>query len=259
MDAAYASDRLAVLKAADVRYLKDGEAVFLAPDGKGAFHLSMSASPGDVLSLKAAKGGAELARDGLAFDALAFFSDAKRYPLSDRFDLVAGRMQIDRKAQGIRVVLYDQAREAAATFDGLNWFAPDESYRIDAAFEPARKRSRREIQTERGLWRTFYLAGHAVFQIEGAPVKLPLYATTDDPAKIDYLFVSFTDETTGDETYSVGRYLELREFGAFPPVRVEIDFNRAYNPYCARSPHFNCPLALVHIPSSLRAGERAPD
>jgi uncharacterized protein len=71
------------------------------------------------------------------------------------------------------------------------------------------------------------------------------------------LQIFFRDETSGQETYALGRYLDLEalEGGAFL-----VDFNRAYNPACAYSPHYNCPVPPPEndIPVAVSAGEMTP-
>jgi uncharacterized protein (DUF1684 family) len=83
-----------------------------------------------------------------------------------------------------------------------------------------------------------------------------MYSDTDDPAKVKSLSVFFTDELTGKETYGVGRYMDMEVNGL--PMTVKLDFNEAYNPNCARSPHYNCPVATDKVPVALRAGEKKP-
>lgn len=258
-EADYAQTRLAVLKASDVLYLKPGETAFLSADANGAMRLKLEASKADILSIAYDGEKADLKRGALSFDLLPFLAEAGRYPVTDRYDLSGGRTPLEPGVEGLRVMLFDQERAEAKAFEGANWFEFDAAYIEKAKFIPAAERTPRDLQTERGLWRRYYLAGHARAKVKGGEVDLPLYAPSDDPAKIDYLFVSFTDETTGGETYGVGRYLDFAEFGPFPPKTLTVDFNRAYNPYCARSPHYNCPLALTHIPFALRAGEKTPD
>jgi hypothetical protein len=71
-----------------------------------------------------------------------------------------------------------------------------------------------------------------------------------------YLFVPFTDETTGKETYEVGRYIDIE--CSPEDDSVIIDFNRAYNPFCAYNPRYSCPLVPQenHLPVRLEAGEK---
>jgi hypothetical protein len=69
------------------------------------------------------------------------------------------------------------------------------------------------------------------------------------------LFVPFTDATSNTETYGGGRYLELTRT---PTGLYDLDFNRAYHPYCAFNPSFECPLPPRenHLMTAMRAGER---
>lgn len=79
--------------------------------------------------------------------------------------------------------------------------------------------------------------------VHGKPVTLSVYrspALAKIPAYADYLFLPFTDGTNGHETYGGGRYIDLRE-GDFKNGIVVIDFNKAYNPYCAFAGGYSCP------------------
>ncbi|NOS90315.1 MAG: DUF1684 domain-containing protein [Cyclobacteriaceae bacterium] len=103
-------------------------------------------------------------------------------------------------------------------------------------------------------YRTFAIAQ---FQIDGQSYSLTLYQSKDlknDPEYEDYLFLPFTDLTTGDETYGGGRYLGLR----IPKEgnMLIINFNLAYNPYCAYSDLYSCPLVpkVNDLPVAIRAG-----
>jgi uncharacterized protein (DUF1684 family) len=74
-------------------------------------------------------------------------------------------------------------------------------------------------------------------------VALSVYRNTrlaKIPAYADYLFLPFTDETNGRETYGGGRYIDLRE-ADFKNGSITIDFNKAYNPYCAFAGGYSCP------------------
>ncbi len=78
------------------------------------------------------------------------------------------------------------------------------------------------------------------------------------------VFLPFADATSGRETYGAGRYLldtiKGADLGAAPDGRVRLDFNFAYNPSCAYSPRYVCPLAPAanRLPAAIRAGERTP-
>ena len=77
-------------------------------------------------------------------------------------------------------------------------------------------------------------------------------------AKIQDVSAFFTDALTGKGAYGAGRYVDVDGFGKFPPSRFVIDFNFAYNPNCARSRHFTCPVAVDAIGLAMTAGERDP-
>jgi hypothetical protein len=96
--------------------------------------------------------------------------------------------------------------------------------------------------------------------LKGQPIELNVYKNTafvKIPSLSDYLFLPFTDDTNGKETYSGGRYIDLREKD-FKDNTVVIDFNKAYNPYCAFGGGFVCPKPpdenQLHI--AVSAGEK---
>ncbi|MBP6826735.1 MAG: DUF1684 domain-containing protein, partial [Saprospiraceae bacterium] len=74
----------------------------------------------------------------------------------------------------------------------------------------------------------------------------------------DYLFLPFKDTTNGDTTYGGGRYLDLRLDNIGSDQMMEIDFNKAYNPWCAYSDGYNCPIppATNHLEMAVEAGEK---
>jgi len=76
-----------------------------------------------------------------------------------------------------------------------------------------------------------------------------------DTSREKYLFLGFTDQTTGKETYNTGRYIDLVEL---PDGDYVVDFNLAYNPYCAYNPRYTCaiPPSENKLPFKVRAGER---
>ena len=100
--------------------------------------------------------------------------------------------------------------------------------------------------------------GDLYFTLDEKEYKLEVYQNPEisqRPGYEDYLFIPFTDETNGEETYEVGRYLEFR----LPTSDdVFIDFNLCYNPYCAYSNRFSCPIppSQNHLPIRITAGEK---
>lgn len=113
-----------------------------------------------------------------------------------------------------------------------------------------------EMETSTGDSRPFRRWGTFTFDVDGEPAQLTLYS---DPAGEEF-FLPFRDATSGRETYGAGRYLDNHRPGL---VRVgedemEVDFNYAYNPYCAYSPNFSCPLPPREnwVAVAVRAGEK---
>ena len=106
--------------------------------------------------------------------------------------------------------------------------------------------------TERDRYRKVGTLG---FTVDGQPHKLTAYAL--DTGSLTRLFVPFADLTNGEETYGGGRYLELEQT---PTGHYDLDFNRAYNPFCVFNPSFICPLPPREnkLTSAIRAGEKLP-
>ena len=176
--------------------------------------------------------------------------------LHEGADLRFGLTQLDGGGAGLRVMVYNQGHPAAKHFEGLEHFAYDPNAVVEATFEPAPSLESVDFQTSRGWLKRINRAGYASFTLYGKPVKIGMYTDEKDPAKVKQLSAFFLDEMSGKETYGVGRYLDIDVNGL--PKTLTIDFNRAYNPNCARSPHYNCPLAVDKIPLAVRAGEKSP-
>lgn len=132
---------------------------------------------------------------------------------------------------GIR--LYDPNCEGRKNFKGLEWYAVDPVYRIDAKFIPYEKPKMLPILNVIGDTRIAPFPGYATFTIKGKEYRLE----AEDQG--DVLFFNFQDKTSGETTYGAGRYLysEKPKDGV-----VVIDFNRAYSPPCAFTDFATCPL-----------------
>lgn len=104
------------------------------------------------------------------------------------------------------------------------------------------------LDTSTGETRVFRRAGFLNFPVDGKPAKLTLFVDSNG------YFLPFRDATSGTETYGAGRYLEPEESGG----KIRVDFNYAYNPYCAYSEHFSCPLPPREnwLTVAIRAGEK---
>ena len=255
---AYAERPTAILKIDDAIYLKPGETAWLWNQNgtyKWALHAPADAAAPFVVAsadLKHADFTVPGATVGLTEEGIS------PYALSETTRVSAGIAQIEPGKDGMRVAIYNDANPDAAAFKGLDYYPYDPSFVVAAKFEPAAKLEAKVFQTSRGWYKQFYYAGDAVFTLKGAEVRLPMYAGTDNLAELDSLAAFITDETTGKETYGVGRYIDVEvEKGALPTT-VSIDFNYLYNPNCARSAHYNCPVAVDKVALAVTAGEKKP-
>lgn len=255
---AYAKRPTAILKIDDAIYLKPGQTAWLVTaDGAHKWTLT---DPEDaaVPAVTASEDltSADFTRDGATVNLAA--EGVSPHALSDTVRLSAGVAQIEPEQDGMRVAIYNDANPDAAAFTGLDYFPYDASFVVEAKFEPAATPEAKVFQTSRGWYKQFFHAGDAVFTLKGAEIRLPMYAGSADPAEIDSLAAFITDETTGNETYGVGRYIDVGfEKGALPAT-VTLDFNYLYNPNCARSDHYNCPVAVDRVAVAVTAGEKKP-
>lgn len=147
--------------------------------------------------------------------------------------------------------------EKRANWAPLNYYPIDESYRVPAALKPPATPGETIVMpTSTGERRQMRRAGTLEFAIHGVPLKLSAFTDLESP-KTDRLFVPFGDLTNGKETYPGGRYLEL---DPTPTGLYEIDFNRAYNPFCAYNAKYDCPYPPPEnrVKVEIRAGEKLP-
>lgn len=127
-------------------------------------------------------------------------------------------------------------------FDGLDFFDPDTTFRIMAKFKRTPEALPFLMPTTTGRQSEEVVYGVLEFRLNGRSHKLEVYQNQElkeQEQYRDYLFLPFADLTNGEETYGGGRYLDLSI-----PVgdSILIDFNKAYNPYCAYNPKYSCPL-----------------
>lgn len=141
--------------------------------------------------------------------------------------------------------------EDRANFTGLNYYPPDLAWRFELPLQEAVKVEELTMQTSTGDEQSYYRLGTVEFEVEGQPARLAVYKS----AQHDELFLPFRDATSGKETYGAGRYLEPVESS---DGKLLVDFNLAYNPYCAYSEHYSCPLPPLEnwLKVPIRAGEK---
>ncbi|MCA8902620.1 MAG: DUF1684 domain-containing protein [Hyphomonas sp.] len=257
----YFDGRQAVLKANDAIYIKPGETAWLTgnPEDPATYHWSIVQPEGPTaLSVEFELPEPDAPHASLTHigEIVDFGDETKTFTLSDDIEIYGGPSGLGTDDPRFVVFAFNQRHPAATDFAGLSFYAYAPDFRVEASVTPTLPPAPHIMQTERGLIKQFFEVGHANFTVSGTDVSLPLYSFSADTSDLQYLFAPFTDETTGTETYGVGRYLDLETAGGTLPETLTIDFNYAYNPLCALSDHYNCPVVEFTIPAAIKAGER---
>jgi uncharacterized protein (DUF1684 family) len=134
-------------------------------------------------------------------------------------------------------------------FLGLNYFPENESLRLEVQVEPLHDEKSMEMQTSTGGVQEYMRYGRFKFQVDGQDAELTIYRNEHG------YFLPFVDSLAGKETYPAGRYMEPE---ALPGNRFFVDFNLAYNPYCAYNEMWSCPITppenRLKVP--IHAGEK---
>jgi len=142
-------------------------------------------------------------------------------------------------------------------FKKLSFYPVDPAYRVKARMVPIEPKKMREVPLTDGTKEKYLEHSWVEFELNGSAQRLLLLQAVDEPDKRNF-FLAFADETSAAETYGGGRYINARQDGQ---SSITIDFNLAYNPYCAYNPDFACPLPpkenLVDIP--IPVGEKNYD
>lgn len=142
----------------------------------------------------------------------------------------------------------------------LDFFPPASKARITASFMVTPDAEPFDLPTYSGITRSYRKYGEAVFFWDQRRDTLSLYQNMtliSNPAYKDYLFLPFKDQTNGLTTYGGGRYLNMSKADTEDGM-ITIDFNKAYNPWCAYSEGFNCPIPPRenHLSYPVDAGEK---
>ena len=138
---------------------------------------------------------------------------------------------------------------------GLRYYAFDAAYAVAVQLQPNPAPDTVRLATSTGVPASYSRYATAVFEMGGEPQRLTVFRPVGPGS--GYLFVPFTDLTNGRETYGAGRYVEVEETSG---TAVVLDFNRAYNPFCAYNARYVCPLPpdenRLSVP--VPAGEQQP-
>jgi len=134
-------------------------------------------------------------------------------------------------------------------FKGLSYFPENPELDLEVEIEEFPEKRTIQMQTSTGDVQSYQRYGRFKLDVEGQEALLTLYSGQHG------FFLPFADSLAGQETYGAGRYLEPEPLGG---NRFSVNFNLAYNPYCAYNPNYSCPLtpAENRVKAAIRAGEK---
>jgi uncharacterized protein (DUF1684 family) len=144
-------------------------------------------------------------------------------------------------------------------FKGLEFFKFDSAYVVKAILKRTPNEKPFEMKTTTSRLPRYVKYAVLEFELKEESFKLDIFQNLnlmDDPEYVDYLFLPFLDETNGESSYGGGRYIELR----IPEGdEILIDFNKAYNPYCAYNEKYSCPIVprQNYLRTKVEAGDKA--
>lgn len=141
-------------------------------------------------------------------------------------------------------------------FTGLKYFPIDARYRVNARLTEISPKRPVLLPTSDGREKSYLEYAYAEFELDGVKNKLLILEIMDTGPYRGTLFLAFADKTSANETYGAGRYLDVKKVpGA---ASITLDFNEAYNPYCAYNDNYSCPFPpkenVLHV--EIKAGEK---
>ncbi|MEP7255816.1 MAG: DUF1684 domain-containing protein [Ferruginibacter sp.] len=141
----------------------------------------------------------------------------------------------------------------------FRFFPVGKTYNVTCGFEKITDTIGFTMKTSANTLKHYFKYGRLNFKLSGSDCHLFVYQSKDlmqTGQYRNYLFVPFTDATTGDESYGSGRYLEFY-IQDIQNNMLKLDFNKAYNPYCAYSPDYKCPIPPKenNLSIAIKAGE----
>jgi uncharacterized protein (DUF1684 family) len=146
--------------------------------------------------------------------------------------------------------------DSTQTFTKLSYFPVDENYRVNASLTPVEQKKTLVLPTSDDKQKTYLEYAYAEFELHGIKNKLLILEIMDRGPYRGTLFLAFADETSAKETYGAGRYLDLKKVPG--STSITLDFNKAYNPYCAYTDNYSCPFPppenILNI--AIQAGEK---
>ncbi len=146
--------------------------------------------------------------------------------------------------------------DSSDAFTELKFFPIDGNYRVNASLTPVENKKVVTLFTSDGKEQRYSEYAHAEFSLEGVDCELLILEVMEMGPNRGMLFLAFGDETSAVESYGAGRYLDVKKVPG--STSITLDFNLAYNPYCAYNDTYSCPLPPKEnlLPVAIRAGEK---
>jgi uncharacterized protein len=194
-----------------------------------------------------------------SIDAKAGFKvkdEVKRAAMLDPSSIQIGRFHLRLSHQRYpAIIVFDPQSPRMKEYKGLEYFPVDSSYRYELQLTRAPKPENIVILSTRGNRRNAERMGWFDFLVGNTPCRLEAAHLIEPGSGADDLSVFFRDATSGKETYPLGRYVDAKKL---PNGKYLLDFNTAYNPACAFSNYYNCPVPpkANTLTAAIRAGEK---
>ena len=166
----------------------------------------------------------------------------------------------DRSEKLIGLVSGERVPLTPEKLTAISYYDYNEDFRVVAQFYISDEKEIIEMPTYSGQIKEFVDLGVLKFKVNGEQSELHVFQNVKlatHPVYKNYYFLPFRDLTTGAETYGGGRYIDMKK-SDFEQGKVILDFNAAYNPWCAYSDGFNCPIPPESndLPVAIYAGEK---
>ena len=160
------------------------------------------------------------------------------------------RMWVIKRFDRSAIRLRDLNHLPFKNYTGLDFYPPTEKYKLEAEFHSFPEPKKVEVGTAIGENTEMNSPGYVTFKIDGKFYRLDAFS-----GKPKTLFFIFGDDTNGKETYEASRFMEA---DIMADGKVDLNFNRAYNPPCAYTPYATCPLPPPQnqLKTSILAGEK---
>lgn len=141
-------------------------------------------------------------------------------------------------------------------FHDLKYFDVDPAFRFKSKLYEFTNKDTVTIYGTKGEPRKVLKYGYVIFKLDNSERKINVYEGASKSG-MKYYSIWFTDKTTNKESYGVGRYIDFELVNDSDHI-YDIDFNKAYNPYCSYSPNYSCaiPGKEDYIPVAIEAGEK---